>query len=111
MADNGLTPTETVGLIAAVHAVARVIEGGFKAMIGFFKKKDAADEQRAKDAKHDATTAAIYSRINSINDRQAAHEKDDAAIHAEFVALKEDVKEMKADLKTLLRRSTDQVKR
>lgn len=111
MADNGLTPTETVGLIAAVHAVARVIEGGFKAMIGFFKKQKADADQQAKDAKHDATVAAIYTRINTLNDRQSAHEKDDAAIHAEFVALKDDVKEMKADLKTLLRRSTDQVKR
>ena len=55
--------------------------------------------------------AVLTHRINQLNEKQAVHEKEDARVHAEFMALKDDVREMKADVKTLLRRSTDQIKK
>lgn len=111
-----MADTETIaGISAAVSVLALGIKEIGAGILRALKRRDVKDDKRFEDARADNAERDQWSRINELGMAQAKHEKDDAAIHSEFrtmlagIAKRQD--EMAGDVKTLLRRSTDQIKR
>lgn len=105
------TNATTVGIAAALIALKEIGMGIWKALRkGNADRKQAREEAKVENAERDQWTA-----INALKDAQAAHELHDASIHTTLItkveAIEKKQDEMASDIKTLLRRSTDQIKR
>lgn len=104
MAD--VSPETTSTIATAIYVVARVVEAGLMKLYGLFKKNREEDKALASDK-------AKWDRINQNTADLAEHDKVDIKMHTEILGrlsrIEEDSKEMKGDIKTLLRRNTGRV--
>lgn len=109
MADEATTYSIAAGIAAAVIALKEVGAGIMKVL----RRKSVEDAKARQDAREDDAERDQWAAINTLKDSQAGHERQDAQIHTELRTkvdrMHEDMKEIKSDIKTLLRRSTGDI--
>jgi hypothetical protein len=109
MADPQMTP-ENGAAVLALYAIARVFETFGKKVLGFFRKARDEDKEAREIEKAEASERDQWTEINKLKERHADHEKEDATafatVHAEQKHQSAILNEIKADVKTVLRRST-----
>lgn len=111
MADDTTTYGIAAGITALIMALRELIGGVIKTL----RRKAADDKQAREDAREENAEREQWAAIQSVRQAQAEHERLDAQIHTELRTkgerMAEDLKEIKSDIKTLLRRSTGDVPR
>jgi predicted RNase H-like nuclease (RuvC/YqgF family) len=103
----------------AIAAGFGVLGSGLKevgsGIVKAIRRKAADDKQAREEAREENAEREQWSAIQTVRQGQADHERQDAQIHTELRTkvdrMHEDLKELKSDVKTLLRRSTGDVPR
>lgn len=109
MADDATT----MGIAAAMSAVVLALKEIGAGLMKLVRRKAADDKAARAEAKEEDGERDQWQALNSLRDQLAKHEKDDAKAFGELNTkidrTHEDVREMKSDIKALLRRPTGDV--